>query len=129
MQALSDYGQPDDDVARTLLERCRNVAPDCTVTEIIHFMHEKGILIRQDRSGRISSPIGFLITAVPKCLVGETFELYRQQEQKRLTEERLLREQQQAEIEQWRREQEAVLNDPKASEEDKHFARQILGSS
>ena len=128
IQALSDYGQPDDDVALNLLTRCRTVAPDCTPTEIIHFVHEKGNLIRQDRTRRITSPIGFLLTAVPKCLTGETFELYRNQERICLEKQRLLQERQQAEIEQWRREQEAVLNDPNASEEDKQFARQVLGA-
>jgi hypothetical protein len=100
---------------------------DCSVTEIIHFVHQKGSLIRQDRSGRITSPMGFLLTAVPKCFTGETFERYRQQEHKRQEEERAVRERQQAEIEQWRREQESVLNDANASEDDKRFARQILG--
>jgi hypothetical protein len=127
LQALSDYGQPDDDVAATLLSRCRIVVPDCSVTEIVHFVHQKGALIRQDRSGRITSPMGFLLTAVPKCFTGETFECYRQQEQKRQEEQRATRERQEAEIEQWRREQESVLMDENASEDDKRFARQILG--
>jgi hypothetical protein len=128
IQALSDYGQPDDDVAHSMLARCQAVAPDCTPAEIIHFVHEKGKLIRQDRTRRITSPLGFLLTAVPKCLTGETFERYRNQERIRLEQERLRQERQQAEIEQWRREQEAILNDPNASEEDKQFARQVLGA-
>jgi hypothetical protein len=128
VQALSDYGQPDDVVAYYLLSRCRAVAPDCTSTEITHFVHEKGLLIRQDRNKRITNPIGFLLTAVPRCLTGETFEHYRSQERVRLERERLQNERQQAEIDQWRREQEAILNDPNASEEDKRFARQVLGA-
>jgi hypothetical protein len=128
IQALSDYGQPDDDVAHNLLARCRAVAPDCAPAEIIHFLHEKGNLIRQDRTRRITNPVGFLLTAVPKCLTGETFERYRNQERIRLEQERLRQERQQAEIDQWRREQEAILNDPNASEEDKQFARQVLGA-
>jgi hypothetical protein len=128
IQALSDYGQPDDDVAHKLFTRCRTAAPDCTPAEIIHFVHEKGNLIRQDRTRRIASPMGFLLTAVPKCLTGETFEHYRDQERIRLEKQRLLQERQQAEIEQWRREQEAILNDPNASEEDKQFARQVLSA-
>ena len=128
VQALTDYGQPDDDVAHNLFTRCRSVAPDCTTAEIVHFVHEKGSLIRQDRTIRITSPMGFLLTAVPKCLTGETFERYRNQERSRLEQQRLLQERQQAEIDQWRREQEAILNDPSASEDDKQFARRVLGA-
>src|SRR5215469_4768233 len=106
-----------------LLSRCRAVAPDCTSAEIVHFVHEKGLLIRQDRNKRITNPIGFLLTAVPKCLTGETFEHYRNQERIRLERERLQEGHRQAQIDQWRREQEAILNDPNASEEDKQFAR------
>jgi hypothetical protein len=128
VQALTDYGQPDDDVAHNLLMRCRSVAPDCTTAEIVHFVHEKGSLIRQDRTRRITSPMGFLLTAVPKRLTGETFERYRNHERSRLEQQRLLQERQQAEIDQWRREQEAILNDPSASEEDRQFARRVLGA-
>jgi len=127
LAALSEYGQPDDDAARSLLEKCRSIAPESTVSEILHFMHQKGALVRQDRSGRILSPIGFLLTAVPKCFVGETFTRYQQEERKQQESERIIRERQEAEVEQWRREQELTLSDPNASEEDKRFARQVLG--
>jgi hypothetical protein len=127
LAALSEYGQPDDDAARSLLEKCRNVAPESTVSEILHFMHQKGAMVRQDRSGRILSPIGFLLTAVPKCFMGETFTRYQQEKRKQQESERVIRERQEAEVEQWRREQELTLSDPNASEEDKRFARQVLG--
>jgi hypothetical protein len=71
-------------------------------------------------------PIGFPLTAVPKCFDGETFALYREEERKRQESERALRLRQETEIEQWRREQEAVLNDPNASEDDKSLARRTL---
>jgi hypothetical protein len=127
LQALADYGQPDDDVAHALLARCRSAVPDCTVEEVIHFVHQKGSLIRQDRSGRIANAMGFLLTAVPKCFAGASFGQYREQQRQRREEEQAVRDRQQAEIEQWRREQEAVLADPQASEEDKRFARETLG--
>jgi hypothetical protein len=127
VQALADYGQPDDDVAATLLGRCRGLVPDCTVEEVIHFVHQKGALVRQDRSGKIANAMGFLLTAVTRCFQGESFGQYREQERRRREEEQAVREQQQAEIEQWRKEQEAVLADPLASEEDKQFARETLG--
>ena len=127
VQALAEYGHPDDDVAGLLLARCRSAVPDCTADEVIHFVHQKGALVRQDRSRKIANAMGFLLTAVPKCFSGESFGQYREQERRRREEERVVRERQQAEIEQWRREQEAVLADPLASEEDKRFARETLG--
>lgn len=123
LQALSQYGPADDEVAQKLRDSCSSQAPDCSEAEIIHFIHQKAALIR---SGRISSPIGFLLTAVPKCFAGEAFTLYREEERKRQDLERNRRDRQEAKIQQWRREQEQVLADPNASEDDKRFARQIL---
>jgi hypothetical protein len=97
------------------------------VEEVIHFVHQKGSLVRQDRSGRIANAMGFLLTAVPKCFAGASFGQYREQQRQRHQEEQAVRDRQQAEIEQWRREQEAVLADPDSSEEDKRFARETLG--
>jgi hypothetical protein len=54
-------------------------------------------------------------------------QIYLEEERKRQESERALRLRQEAEIEQWRREQEAVLNDPNASEDDKILARRTLG--
>lgn len=127
LRALADYGHPDDDVARQLLTRCRTAAPDCSTEDIVHFVHQKGALLRQDRSGRIANPLGFLLTAVPKCFSGETFDRYREQLRQSREFQRLEHEQQSRELEQWRREHQAVLEDPAASEEDKRFARQVLG--
>jgi hypothetical protein len=127
VEALAEYGQPDDDVAHALLQRCRAAVPDCTVEEVIHFVRQKGSLVRQDRSGRIANAMGFLLTAVPKCFSGESFGQYREQQRRSREEEQAMRDRQQAEIEQWRREQEAVLADPLATEEEKRFARETLG--
>ncbi len=127
LRALSEYGDDDDDVALQLLSQCREVAPDCTIPEVVHFIHQKGALIRRDRNQKITNPMGFLLTAVPKCFAGETLERYRRGEKNRQEEERAFHERQEAEIALWRRDQEAILNDPGASEEDKRFARRILG--
>ena len=125
LRALSEYGNDDDDVALKLISQCQNLAPDCTVSEIVHFIHLKGALIR--RSRRITNPMGFLLTAVPKCFAGEAFRQYRQEEKTRQEAEAATRERQEADIERWRKEQETVLNDPNSPEEDKRFARRILG--
>lgn len=124
LQALNQYGTPDDDIAQKLLHACKREAPDCTEVEIVHFVHQKAALIR---NGRISNPLGFLLTAVPKCFTGQAFVLYREQEQKRQDQDKIRREQEEAEIREWKCEQELVLSDPNASDQDKQFAKQILG--
>jgi hypothetical protein len=123
--ALGQYGVADDDVLKRLRSQTRNVCPDFTDEELVHFIHSKGHLIRRRDSG-ISNPIGFLLTSVPKCFVGESFQLFRKTQKEardREAAERALRE---AEFENWRREQQAILDDPNTSEEDKKWARKML---
>jgi hypothetical protein len=123
--ALSQYGVADDDVLKRLRAQTRNVCPDFTDEELIHFIHSKGQLIRRRESG-ISSPIGFLLTSVPKCFVGESFQLFRKAQNEARDREAAERAQRETEFENWRREQQAILDDPNASEEDKRWARKIL---
>jgi hypothetical protein len=125
-QVLSKYGAVDDDIVNRLIRNCKQQAPDCTDEEIIHFTEEKGSLVRV-RDSRIYSPIGFLLTAVPKCLSGEAFRLYREEEMKRREAEAAYEARRQAELDEWRREQEARLADPSVSEQDKQFIRECLG--
>ncbi len=73
-EALSEYGTVDDDVPDQLLTACRRKAPDCTGSEVIHFIHEKGKLI----TDRVGNPIGFLLVAVPKCFEPEPLRQYRE---------------------------------------------------
>jgi len=129
LRALRRFGTADDEFAGKLLRACRSNAPDCEVAEVVHFVEQKGTLIAQDRGVRIASPMGFLLAAVPKCFVGDAFRLYRE-ECCRLREEVWRCEQQrQAELEQWTREQEAVLADPNASADEKRLAREVLGKN
>jgi hypothetical protein len=74
-KALSQFGTVDDDVLQSLTASCKQAAPDCTDDEIVHFISEKGAMVR---AGRINNPIGFLLTAVPKCFSGDTFRLFRE---------------------------------------------------
>ncbi|MEO5953668.1 MAG: hypothetical protein ABIQ44_14470 [Chloroflexia bacterium] len=80
---LSQYGTVDDDVINRLRGECRKRSADCTDEEIVHFVNEKGTLVHAVNT-RISNPIGFLLTAVPKCLVGESFDLYRKKQREHL---------------------------------------------
>ncbi|HJT70764.1 MAG TPA: hypothetical protein VJ731_11225 [Terriglobales bacterium] len=123
--ALSQYGVADDDVIKRLRTQTRNICPDFTDEELIHFIHSKGQLIRR-RDSNISSPIGFLLTSVPKCFAGEAFQLFRKAQKESREREALERAQREAEFENWRKEQQAILDDPNASEEDKKWARKML---
>ena len=127
LRVLSRFGVADDDVAAKLISACRAHAVDCTPQEIVHFIERKGSLTKESHNSRIHRPIGFLLTAVPKCFVGEAFRLYREECRRASEDAERLARQQQAELEQWTREQEAVLADPNAPEEEKRFARELLG--
>jgi len=122
---LSQYGVADDDVLKRLRTQTRNICPDFTDEELVHFIHSKGALIRRRDSG-ISSPIGFLLTSVPKCFAGEAFQLFRKAQKEARDREAAERAQREAELENWRREQQAILDDPNASEDDKKWARKML---
>ena len=124
-QALAAYGNVDDDAVARLRDEARRICPDCTSEEIVHFIHTKGQLVGR-RGSLISSPIGFLLTSVPKCLAGEAFQLFRKAQQEARRREAADRARQDAEVESWRREQQAVLDDPHAAEEDKRWARRML---
>ena len=121
-QELSQYGPVDDDVMQQLMTRCRELAADCTGDEILHFIREKSGLI-QKKKGNVYNPLGFLLTAVPRCFTNDNLRAYRAEKNR----------QQQGEIreleamERWRREQEASLSDPSVSEQEKHLIRLCLG--
>lgn len=120
--AVDEYATADDDATRQLVKACRKERPDATDSEIAHLVHGKG---RQAR--RAMNPMGFLLTAVPKCFVGEPFEQYRA---KRAQEQAA-----QAEAEaRYRTEEErraadlhALLADPNVPEKEKAMIRRVLG--
>jgi predicted transcriptional regulator len=125
-QALSEFGTVDDDILQLLITSCKRYAGDCTSDEIIHFIEAKGSLIRH-KDSRVHSPIGFLLTAVPKCFSGEVFLLYREEQTKQRQAEAAQEASRRSEVDAWEREQHARLADPKVSEEDKQFIRNCLG--
>ncbi len=85
-----------------LIKNCRQQAADCTEEEIIHFIKEKALLV-QARHSRIYNPIGFLLTAVPKCLAGEAFRLYREEQTRRRESEAAYELRCQVELDEWRK--------------------------
>jgi hypothetical protein len=124
--ALLKYGPVDDDVLKQFVEACRQNAPDATEQEMVNFIEEKGGLIRAKES-RVYNPIGFLMTAVPKCFSGETFRSYRERRDQQRNADKARGSEEQASMDRWRREQEASLSDPNISEQEKHLIRLCLG--
>ena len=122
-EALSVYGSPDDDAVRHLITQCRKNAPDAEYDEIAYFIHDKGQVIRK---GKISNPIAFLLVYVPKCFLGESLIEFRKKRQQAKEAEdarqRELGDWYQKELEK----QQAALQDPNASEEEKRWARKFL---
>ncbi|MBV9264981.1 MAG: hypothetical protein JO061_02315 [Acidobacteriaceae bacterium] len=124
--ALNQLGPIDDDAVVRLVAACRAQAADCTESEIVHFVREKASHI-QKRESRVHSPIGFLLTAVPKCFSGEVLKKYRNDRMREQESESSREAEEQASVDRWRREQEAALLDPSVSEQEKHLIRLCLG--
>lgn len=127
-EALASYGAVDDELVNKLIRSCQDQVPDCSADEIAHFIAEKGALIRVS-GGRIYNPIGFLLTAVPKCFCGEAFQFYRAEVEKRGKAEATREALKLAELDEWRREQEARLEDTDVPEEEKLFIREFFGKT
>ena len=125
-QALSHFGAVDDDALRRLRASCREWAPDCSDDEIVHFIREKGELVR---AGSIRTPIGFLMTAVPKCFMGESFQHFRAEQGRLRKQQAEAEERAKIEAEEWRREQQRMLLDPATPDDHKAMIREWLGVS
>ncbi len=105
MEQLHGIGiDADDEFGLQLIRRSRAGCPDVTISEIVHFTQ-----VKARYRGVHKSLTGFLLTAVPACLMGESFRLYRQAEIARVASER------QAWIE-MRSEAEQTLNSRKGRE-------------
>ena len=71
--ALGRYATVDDTAVQTLLLNCRAVLKDVTDDEICRVIELKGRL-----AGKYGNPLGFLMTAVPRHLNGDSFRHGRQ---------------------------------------------------
>lgn len=78
----------DHSAVESLWHNCRSRAADCKAEEVLYFVESKLPLI--DR-GKVLNPIGFILSTVPRCFEGETFQAFRA-EQLRLEQERQARE-------------------------------------
>ena len=126
VRTLREYLPDVDDASvRQLVEACRQKAADAREEEIDYFVRIKADLMQ--RMGTVKSPMGFLKASVPRCFEGESFRQFRAAEAKRQEASALREAAQEEELRRFQEEQRAVLADPKASEEDRKFARHYLG--
>jgi hypothetical protein len=111
VSALRRYiSDVDDAAAAELWNRCLDNAPDARTAEVAHFID-----LKAGKPG-IRMPLGFLLTAVPKCFQGEAFRQFRE-ESERTRQSGLSRDRQFAE---------EILKSPEADEEQKQWAREVL---
>ena len=115
----------DDSSVKALIDACRERAPDATIEEINYFVRIKADLMQ--RMGTVKAPMGFLKTSVARCFEGESFRQFRAAEVRRREAAAQRELEQEEELRRFQEEQRAVLADPKASEEERRFARRYLG--
>jgi len=128
VRALREYLPGVDDAsAADLVGACRQKAPDASADELAYFVRLKADLMF--RMGTVKSPMGFLKTAVPRCFEGESFRQYRETEARRREAAQREEAAREEEERRFREEQQAIANDPKASDEERRIAREYLGLS
>jgi len=103
----------DDDAAAELWSRCLEHAPSAQIEELVHFID-----LKAGKPG-IRMPLGFLLTAVPKCFQGDSYRQFREERQRA----------RQAGAARDRMFAEEILRSPDADEEQKQWAREVLNAS
>jgi hypothetical protein len=102
----------DDDVAADLWHRCLENAPEARLDEILRVIH-----LKAGKPG-IRVPLGFLLTAVPKCFKGDSYRQFRAERERS----------REANLERDRLFAAEILKSPEADEEQKQWAREVLGA-
>ncbi len=74
-------GRSDDNAARTMLLRGREVTPDLNAHEVADMIEQEAPALL--RNPRLDNPMGALITRIPACCQGETLRLFRAEQQQR----------------------------------------------
>jgi hypothetical protein len=74
----------DEQAVWMLWTECRARVSDCTVEEILAFVQAKAPIAL---NGKIQNPVGFLLTAVPRCFDGAAFTAFREDERRRRADE------------------------------------------
>jgi hypothetical protein len=102
----------DDDGAANLFHRCLENAPEARIDEILQIIH-----LKAGKPG-IRVPLGFLLAAVPKCFKGDSYRHFRAERDRG----------REAALERDRLFAAEILKSPEADEEQKQWAREILGT-
>ncbi len=112
ISALRRYiSDVDDEAASELWQRCRENAPDAHLDEVSYFIEMKA-----GKLG-IRMPLGFLLTAVPKCFKGDSFRQFREERERN----------RQSAADRDRQFAAEILRSPEADDEQKQWAREVLG--
>ena len=74
----------DEQAVLMLWSECQSRAKECTDEEVLSFVEAKASIAL---NGKIQNPVGFLLTAVPRCFEGAAFAAYREEQQRRKDEE------------------------------------------
>lgn len=109
----------DDDAVRQILAACRRGSPECTPEEIDMLARTKLPLIK---SGKVDNPAGLLIRTVPRFF--ENHGSIALQQLREATRKR--REEEERRTRELREQQQKILDDPNATDEDREWARQML---
>jgi hypothetical protein len=130
-EILNRHWRVDEAAAEQLLESCRAVRPDARIEEIEYFVEEKARLIRGNH--RIDNPTGLILATVPKSFMGRSFEDFRRLNESRAqlaVEEQKRRQDETAGMRAWLEEQirgcEAIVHDPRRSQEERDVAEHRL---
>jgi len=131
-EALQRQWETDDAAVQQLVRSCLDIRPDCTTAEIIHFIEEKGYILGKNVR-TFTNPVGFLLSSVPKCFEGETFDRWRERErlaQEHRLEEELRKKEEYLEAVKWMTDHcKATLANPKASASERQRAEQFLAEN
>jgi hypothetical protein len=111
-------GPVDDDALRRLEGALRLAAPSITDEELVWLVQFKAGTIHWSS---VRNPIGFLLTALPRCVEGGGLEALRRY--------RAGAEAPPVAPTEWHTQLQHWLNDPQSSEQDRQFARRLLSSS
>lgn len=108
----------DEAAVRQLQTLCEQAAPTVTLEEIVWLIETKAALVNHRL---LRNPLGFLLTAIPRCLEGKGLEALRRYRQADMPVAG-------AELEAgaWRLEMQRVLDNPLSLEEDRRFAVRLL---
>ena len=130
-ELINRHWTADEEACRKIILSCRQVRPDARMDEILFFLEEKIGRILQSRG--IGNPVGLLLATMPRCFAGATFENFRLHRSQRLDlkqNEEQRRQEEEAALQQWLRDEvaqcQAILDSETATEQERNRAETRL---